>query len=447
MIGPKFAFHFLSKLPTTNILQLQVVVEEKDETGAVSDVGRNAVNHVVGMHERLALETWGQGGAILAEVVQLATLLDGRVVVEGNKHGGILHAATLRLVGVVLEESVAVGGSAHVADLDSFERNGSPDNFFVKIKQGVEFDLSDDRHEVRLVNVLLVVLIENLVFRAKDNQRHKAVAIFLRQDVLLLSRAGVQINLVSERVDKGSNGSFLLESIRHVLEGKSTIAHVDHAIGSINAWIDATTALAALPALGGLWGLWGLCALAARAAAHRGKAPQIDRTNKRKGAPSDLRVVGNVGIKHNQIPGLGVDVGGAVDEHGMGIVVQDNEGGLALDGLARVVVAVDVHIGGAGYLGDGDGAKILHHALLLGRQLRAGHIKKALEDGGMEARGTERATTFSSFLVKVDGSELLDFVQGQEFGIRINGGGESGGRQEGRTAEQAEGNGGGTAVG
>ena len=304
--------------------------------------------------------------------------------------------------------------------------------------------LSDDRHEVRLVNVLLVVLIENLVFRAKDNQRHKAVAIFLRQDVLLLSRAGVQINLVSERVDKGSNGSFLLESIRHVLEGKSTIAHVEHATGSINAWIDATTALAALAALGGLWGLG---ALGTGTFAHRGKAPQIDRTNERKGAPSDLRVVGNVGIKHNQISGLGVDLSGAVDEVGMGIVVQDNEGGLALDWLARVVVAVDVHIGGAGYLGDGNGAKILHHALLLGRQLRAGHIKKALEDGGMEARGTERATTFSSFPVKVDGSELLDFVQGQEFGIRINGGGESGGRQEGRTAEQAEGNGGGTAVG
>ena len=46
-----------------------------------------------------------------------------------------------RLIGVVLEESVAVGGSAHVADLDSFERNGSPDNFFVKIEQGIEFVL------------------------------------------------------------------------------------------------------------------------------------------------------------------------------------------------------------------------------------------------------------------------------------------------------------------
>ena len=155
----------------------------------------------------------------------------------------------------------------------------------------------------------------------------------------------------------------------------------------------------------------------------------------------------NVGIKHNQIPGLGVDVGGAVDERGMGIVVQDNEGGLALDRLARVVVAVDVHIGGAGYLGDGNGAKMLHRALLLGRQLRTGHIKKALDDGGMEARGTERAATFSSFLVKVDGSELLDFFQGQEFGIRIDGGGESGWGGDGRTPEQAEGNGGGTAVG
>ena len=46
-----------------------------------------------------------------------------------------------RLIGVVLEESVAVGGSVHVADLDSFERNGSPDNFLVKIEQGIEFVL------------------------------------------------------------------------------------------------------------------------------------------------------------------------------------------------------------------------------------------------------------------------------------------------------------------
>ena len=53
-----------------------------------------------------------------------------------------------RLIGVVLEESVAVGSSAHVADLDSFERNGSPDNFFVKIEQGIEFVLV-----VRMVRV------------------------------------------------------------------------------------------------------------------------------------------------------------------------------------------------------------------------------------------------------------------------------------------------------
>ena len=116
------------------------MVEEKDEIGAISDVGRNAVKHVVGMHERLALGTGGQDGAILAEVVQITALLDGRVVVEGNKHGRTLHVAT-RLVGVVLEESIAVCDSVSVGDKDTLERNVSPDNFFVKSKQGVEFVL------------------------------------------------------------------------------------------------------------------------------------------------------------------------------------------------------------------------------------------------------------------------------------------------------------------
>lgn len=54
----------------------------EDETDALSDVGRNAVKHVVGMHERLALGTGGQDGAIFAKVVQLAALFDGRVVVD-----------------------------------------------------------------------------------------------------------------------------------------------------------------------------------------------------------------------------------------------------------------------------------------------------------------------------------------------------------------------------
>jgi hypothetical protein len=141
--APEFTLCCLSKLPTTNILQLEIVVEVKYEADAFSDVGRNAVKHIVGMRKSLALGTGGQDGAILAEVVQFATLLDGRVIVEGDNDGGHLRTMRMaRLVGVVLDKSVAVGGSVHVADLDSLERNGSPDNFSVKIKQGVEFVLA-----------------------------------------------------------------------------------------------------------------------------------------------------------------------------------------------------------------------------------------------------------------------------------------------------------------
>ena len=80
----EFTLRFLCKLPTTNILHLEVVVEVENETDALSDVGRNAMKHIVGMRERLALGTGGQDGTIVAKVVQLAALLDGRVIVKGN---------------------------------------------------------------------------------------------------------------------------------------------------------------------------------------------------------------------------------------------------------------------------------------------------------------------------------------------------------------------------
>ena len=55
----EFAFRFLGKVPTTSILQLEVVVEMQDETDTVSDVGSNSVDHIVGMSECLALGTGG----------------------------------------------------------------------------------------------------------------------------------------------------------------------------------------------------------------------------------------------------------------------------------------------------------------------------------------------------------------------------------------------------
>jgi len=139
---PEFKLVFLSKLPITNIFQLEVVVEVEVETDALADVGSNAVNNIVGMRERLALGTGGQDGTILAEVVQLAALLNGRVIVEGNNDGGIRAVVIGELVGVILDESVAVSGSAHVADHDRLKRNSSPDNFFVQLEQGVELVLT-----------------------------------------------------------------------------------------------------------------------------------------------------------------------------------------------------------------------------------------------------------------------------------------------------------------
>ena len=118
------------------------MVELQYETDAISDVGRNAVKHIVGMRESLALGTGGQDGTILAEVVQLAALLNGRVIVEGNNDGGIRAVVIGELVGVILDESVAVSGSAHVADHDRLKRNSSPDNFFVQLEQGVELVLT-----------------------------------------------------------------------------------------------------------------------------------------------------------------------------------------------------------------------------------------------------------------------------------------------------------------
>ena len=142
MTGSKLTFLFFGQLPTTNILHLEVVVEVKDETDAVSNVGRNAVKHIVGMRECLSLGAGGQNGAILLKIIQLATLFDRRIGIESNNDGRQLCSIPMAgLIGVVLKVSVVGLGCVHVADLDRLEGNGSPNNFLVEIKQGVEFIL------------------------------------------------------------------------------------------------------------------------------------------------------------------------------------------------------------------------------------------------------------------------------------------------------------------
>lgn len=115
--------------------------------------------------------------------------------------------------------------------------------------------LSDDRHEVRLVNILLDVLkfwLFDVRIRIMIDEQHEAFAIFLRQGVVLLSRTGVEINFVSERVDEGANGSFLVDTTRHVLKGEFTVAAIN---GSCE--IPATAAaLGHLGALGNLGSFW-----------------------------------------------------------------------------------------------------------------------------------------------------------------------------------------------
>jgi len=82
------------------------------------------------------------------------------------------------------------------------------------------------------------------------NQRHETFTIFLRQDVLLLSCAGLQINFVSKRVDVRANGSFLVETTHQVLEGKVAVLfdRIEQA-PTDTVWRRRCRALAALRAL------------------------------------------------------------------------------------------------------------------------------------------------------------------------------------------------------
>ena len=74
--------HTYRVIDIASLAILEFVIEVKDESEAVSDGGSNAVKHIVGMGECLALVATGQDGAIFAKVVQLAALFDGRVVVD-----------------------------------------------------------------------------------------------------------------------------------------------------------------------------------------------------------------------------------------------------------------------------------------------------------------------------------------------------------------------------
>jgi len=183
----------------------------------------------------------------------------------------------------------------------------------------------------------------------------------------------------------------------------------------------------------------------------------MEWTSNGEGAPSDLRAVPKVSVERYQFSCLRRNLGGAKDELGMGVGLQEDEGDLVLDGLGSdaggiAVVVVDVRFGVAHDLGDGDGATIL--ALLLGGHRRAGHIMDAAGDGRIENGGAEvfvgsvADALASSLLVEVgvdidiDGSKVVNLFRVQNVGIRFDGRGERGWREDGRSAEQEEDNGG-----
>mmetsp|Transcript_21762 Transcript_21762/g.51398 ORF Transcript_21762/g.51398 Transcript_21762/m.51398 type:complete len:251 (-) Transcript_21762:189-941(-) len=239
--------------------------------------------------------------------------------------------------------------------------------------------------------------------------------------------------------------------------GANMFKRFDDLKGSLGGWVflDALTGISeesrtkadtsswrnrcALGLLGALGRFWPFDGLASRRTdiPHNGQAPQIDRTSKGHGAPSNARVVRDIAIKHHQLAGLDGDLGGAMDEFGFGIGFQEHKGDLVHGELAAVVVTVDVLSGGARNLGDGDRAK------LFGSHLRAGHIKKLPGDGRVEGGGANGSVDslppsrnaragdtegfvehlLCSFPVDVDGSKVLDLVGAEEVRISVDRGG------------------------
>lgn len=160
----------------------------------------------------------------------------------------------------------------------------------------------------------------------------------------------------------------------------------------------------------------------------------MDRASEGQGSSSDLGVVRDASVENNQFSCLCGDLGGAVDELGIGVGLQEDKGHLVLNdlrsGVVATAVAIDVRFGVARDLGDGDGTRVL--ALLLGGHRRAGHIMDAagdgrVEDGGAVAFvGSVADSLVSSFLVKdgvdidIGGSEVFNLFQVQKVGIRLD---------------------------
>ena len=76
----------------------------------------------------------------------------------------------------------------------------------------------------------------------------------------------------------------------------------------------------------------------------------MEWTSNGQGAPRDLRAVPKVSVERYQFSCLRRNLGGAKDELGIGVGLQEDEGDLVLDGLGSdaggiAVVVVDVRFG------------------------------------------------------------------------------------------------------
>ena len=85
----------------------------------------------------------------------------------------------------------------------------------------------------------------------------------------------------------------------------------------------------------------------------------MEWTSNGEGAPSDLCAVPKVSVERYQRARLRRYLGGPMDEGGIGVGLQEDEGDLVLDGLRSgavgiAVVVVDVRFGVARDHGDGD---------------------------------------------------------------------------------------------
>ena len=127
---------------------------------------------------------------------------------------------------------------------------------------------------------------------------------------------------------------------------------------------------------------------------------EVKRTRKGEGTAFDLCVVGNASVENNQLASLGRNLGLAVDEGGIWVGLEKDERDLVFGLFAREIMVVDVRFRCTGEFGDSDGTAIF--VLLLGSDLGAGNLVKALGNGCVEDSGAPGSCLAVSLLLFID---------------------------------------------